>query len=302
LTILFLLLYIYYMQDWFDHSEKKIISCLESLKPNSIRYSQIREIFDEYRTAWNIPAKIRIREFIDTLLQKAILKENTFSFPGRVEKLFTWANIPLFEIVSSIKKEGYFSHLTAMYLHELTDQVPSTIYINVEQSMKSRESESGLSQDSIDRAFRNPVRVSKNFAVYQDKKIVILNGQYTNRLGVIENDTHAGKGLYFTNIERTLIDISVRPVYAGGVFEVLRAYERAKDRVSVNKLVATLEKMKFIYPYHQVVGFYLERGGYQSSQIDLLQRFDTQFNFYLAHNMTQRDYSPRWRLFFPKGL
>ena len=64
--------------------------------------------------------------------------------------------------------------------------------------------------------------------------------------------------LRFTNLERTLIDAAVRPVYAGGVFEVRKAYQLAKEKVSVNRLAALLQKLNYIYPYHQAIGFYLE--------------------------------------------
>lgn len=34
-------------------------------------------------------------------------------------------------------------------------------------------------------------------------------------------------------VERTLIDVAVRPTYGGGVRRVLAAYEAARDRVSI---------------------------------------------------------------------
>ena len=45
-------------------------------------------------------------------------------------------------------------------------------------------------------------------------------------------------GLAITNIERTLIDATVRPLYSGGVYEVFEAYRRAAEHISVNKLAA----------------------------------------------------------------
>ena len=83
----------------------------------------------------------------------------------------------------------------------------------------------------------------------------------TNNLGVIFFKDREGGSIPTTNIERTLIDIAVRPVYSGGVFEVLKAYKMAKDKVSINKLAAYLKKIGYVYPYHQVVGFYLEKSG-----------------------------------------
>ncbi len=60
---------------------------------------------------------------------------------------------------------------------------------------------------------------------------------------------------------------------------------------------------RYTYPYHQAIGFYLERsGGYSQSQLDLLRQFDIQYDFYLAHQMKEMDYNEKWRLFIPKGF
>jgi predicted transcriptional regulator of viral defense system len=112
-----------------------------------------------------------------------------------------------------------------------------------------------------------------------------------------------GEMIRVTDVERTLIDSTVRPVYAGGVFEVLNAYRLARPRVSVNKLAATLKKLDYIYPYHQVIGFYLEKTGvYKETSIALLQKFDFKYDFYLTHGMKETAYSEKWRLYFPKGF
>ncbi|MFC4275817.1 hypothetical protein [Achromobacter aloeverae] len=75
-----------------------------------------------------------------------------------------------------------------------------------------------------------------------------------------------------TNLERTLIDITVHPAYAGGVFEVLNAFQLAKEQVSVDALAAMMKVIGHTYPYHQAIGFYVERAGYRSSLLDLIRQ------------------------------
>jgi len=163
-----------------------------------------------------------------------------------------------------------------------------------------------LTQAAIDEAFKRPVRISNNAVDFEGRRIMLLNSAFTDELGVIDHMTQLEvKGnatVRVTNLERTLIDAAVRPAYSGGVFEVAKAFELAKDTLSVNALGAMLSKLSFIYPYHQAIGFYLERAGYRASLLDLLRRFPMQFDFYLTHEMAATRYEQGWRLHVPKGF
>jgi predicted transcriptional regulator of viral defense system len=189
-----------------------------------------------------------------------------------------------------------------MYLHELTEQIPKTLYLNSEQLPKY-SGDNNLSQESIDLAFKRPGRTSKNITSYDGYKICLLNGMYTGKLGVIEKIGPNGEEIFVTDVERTLIDIAVRSIYSGGVFEVLKAYKLARNQVSINKLSALLSKINFKYPYFQAIGFYLDKAGvYKESQIDLIRQTDLKYDFYLTHQMKEMEYSKKWQLYFPKGL
>jgi hypothetical protein len=173
--------------------------------------------------------------------------------------------------------------------------------LNFEQSKRS--SSSVLTQEAIDLAFRNFVRVSKNTAKYKEMNICLLNGMYTGRLGVTELIGDRGEKLQLTGVERTLIDAAVRPVYSGGVSEVISIYQVTRNRVSTKRLFDIFKKLNYVYPYHQVIGFYLEPAGvYEDKDINLFYSIDMPFNFYLTHKMGETSYSEKWRLYYPKEL
>jgi predicted transcriptional regulator of viral defense system len=241
-------------------------------------------------------------DFINYLVDKTKLKKHVFDFAYRPIVRYTWGNIPLYELILSLKPNSYLTHYTAIYFHNFTEQTPKTIYINVEQDRKPRP-KNALIQERIDAAFKRPTRLSNNVAEYQGRTIRMLNGMHTGNLGVIKTSGPDGGTLRITDVERTLVDITVRPEYAGGIHEVLKAYRLAKDKVSVNKLVATLKKINYVYPYQQAVGFYLDKASvYTQSQLDLVRRFEMKYNFYLVHEMKDYEYSQQWRLYYPKGF
>jgi hypothetical protein len=61
--------------------------------------------------------------------------------------------------------------------------------------------------------------------------------------------------------------------------------------------------MNFVYPYHQVVGFYLERAGvYDINSVNCLLDFGIKYDFYLVHGMDNPLYSEKWRLYYPANL
>lgn len=288
-------------------------SRIQIAKPDIIRYfsslskrifdqSEITDILQEQRDFWRLAQTMSRNEFVKFLTKNNQLKVVRLDFPHRAITKYLWGEVPLYELVLSLKPDCYLTHYTAMQYHQLTDQTPKIINVNAEQKEKPRYS-SQLEQGRIDYAFKKPTRLTNNVVEYEGYQIRLLNGLHTGNIGVVELPGPEGEKLRITEIERTLIDIAVRPEYSGGVFEVLQAYRRASDQVSINRLAALLKSINYVYPYHQAIGFYLELAGtYKKSQVDLLRKFEITHDFYLMHQIKEPEYSSQWRLYYPKGL
>lgn len=266
------------------------------------KHAQIGRILEENRGGWRLPQSLGLTGFIKYLIENSKLRKVQVRLPHRPETLYVWGRVSAFCMASSLKTNGYLSHYTAMQVHELTDQSPEVIYVNHEQRPQPRPV-GPLTQEAVDRAFRNKQRVSKNTAAMGRRKVCVVNGKNTGRYGVEEVEDRDGHPVQVTTLERTLVDIVVRPIYSGGVAEVLEAYRRAAERVQVNKLLATLRKMDFVYPYHQAIGFYMDKSGaYPEKRLALLEAERTDIDFYLTYSMGEAEYSERWGINFPSGL
>jgi hypothetical protein len=285
-----------------------ILKLFEEYPQKVLRQSDLARILTEHRGLWRLAQSTTTQNFIDFLLRSTKLSKIIFPFmqPYNREIRYTWGDVPFPHVMLSLKPHCHFSHYTAVQIHGLTEQVPKTTYLNFEQHLTSN-STGELSQQSIDTAFKRRVRITNYIAETNDFRVCLINGKNTGYLGVQDdapshNYDRRIPNVRVTNVERTLIDIAVRPVYSGGVDEVLKAYRLAEEKVSVNRLAAILQKLGFIYPYHQVIGFYLERAGYKLQLLDLFRRFPMQFDFYLTHQMLETEYIRDWRLHVPKDF
>jgi hypothetical protein len=275
---------------------------LESSSKKVYKRAELGSLLTRQRLSWNIFSSVGVNNFVQILLEKTELKKIELTFPNRNELRFLWKGASVYELALSLREDSYLSHSSAVYQLGLADNVPKDIYINYEQPKRANK-KNELSQEGIDAALQKPVRVTSNKAQHDDNTIWILNGMYTGCLGVIEIEGSNRERLLLTDIERTLIDIAVRPVYSGGVLKVFRAYQLAIGRVSVEKIEKTLRTMNHTYPYHQVVGFYLERAGTcDESSLARLSSFGLSFDFYLTHQMAETEYSKKWRLYYPAKL
>ncbi|MCX2861983.1 hypothetical protein OOZ63_09040 [Paucibacter sp. PLA-PC-4] len=282
-----------------------ILAFFSEVMPPILRERQIASALAQQRKGWRLAQSTTLTAFIEFLLKSGRLKRHKFDFPNRPETVYSWGTPPTMELLLHLKANSYFSHYTALRMHGLTEQVPKLVYISHERSTPPSTGDD-ITQAAIDKAFRQPARVSQNAVDFGELRIVLLNSANTGELGVVDQEHQQGEGpaakVRVTSIERTLIDAAVRPTYCGGVAEVAKAFELARGAFSVNALGAMLSKMGFTYPYHQAIGFYLERAGYRDGVVDIIRRFPMKHDFYLTHDMADTRYESAWRLHVPKSF
>lgn len=294
---------------------------IEEQSRNVYTKKEMADFLEKNAQRIEAPIRLSVQKFIDELAKVGALAEKEISAvtapkSSRVAaslrnegpaasyrsfKRLVTSKATALEVALSLRSGSYLSHATAVFIHGLTNEIPRTVYANKEQSEKPRP-DGELTQASIDRAFANEARTSNYIFEFEGTRIVLLSGKNTGRLEVSDLPSSTGQALSTTKLERTLIDIAVRPAYAGGPFQVLEAYRGARERVSVSTLVATLKKLDYVYPYHQSIGFYMQAAGYANAQLDRLRALGLKFNFYVSYRTRDAQYDSEWRVFHPAGL
>jgi hypothetical protein len=284
-------------------AKKDILAAFSQASQKIYSKTQLASVLRQNRHSWDLADTMNVTDFISFLTKHGDLRANKFrSETYKTEIIrYSWGKASILELAISIKPRAYLCHATAAMLHGLAKPDPKAIYLNVEQSPKLSNNGS-LTQEGINRAFSGKQRQSNLIYMCNGASVTMISGKNTNHLGVEERAGPASELLQITNLERTLIDIVVRPAYAGGASHVLDAYRIARNRMSVSKLLAILSKLDYVYPYHQPIGFLMQKAGYPEKSCAKLRELGLNHDFYLAHALRQPEYSTDWRLFYPKDL
>jgi len=278
------------IKSFFSKNVGRVVSTLE-----------LYNIIWTHSDQWGIATSLHHKKVTSQLVTKGIIKLIELEHPSKGnKKLYAphdWKDDP-FEIGMQITTDVYFTHYTAMVVHGLTDQIPKSYFVNYERPTPSIKAE--IDQEIIDENFSKPLKRSSNIYSYHDFKFYLLQGVHTGHLGVKDfgNDVKS----LCTDLERTLIDITVRPGYSGGVTEVLEAFTRAKETININQLVSYIKKIQHAYPYHQAIGFYMERAGYPESHLKLIKEIGINYKFYLSHGIRNPKFSSDWNIVYPNGF
>jgi hypothetical protein len=276
---------------------RRVLHDLDQYPLRSFSPEQLQALHTVNRGSWEAPR--RLRDFEAELASAGVRSVRLAANDYHPFTRYVLPATSAYEVALSLRPRSFFSHGTAAFLHRLIGK-PANIYVNKEQSPKSPRKDQALSQEAVDRAFQGPQRVSHWIVKFRGQPIVLLSGQHTDEYAVSDLEAF-GRKFRVTSLERTLVEMTVRPSYADGPSTVLHAFRAARSRLSVRRLLAVLERFDYFYPFHQVIGFYLQHAGFPDKDHRQFRR-ELSVTFYLAHGMKNPQYDRHWRLHYPKGL
>src|ERR1017187_4612713 len=140
-----------------DTAAPQVFLYFDELPTKVYRRTDLARHLGEHGDEWGLPVAFSTQRFIRFLVEAGRLSEVVFSFPPpyKREVRYMWGEVSLYDVAQTLKPNSYFSHYTAIKFHGLTEQLPKTAYLNVEQ-LNPGVATGPLTQKAIDTAFRKP--------------------------------------------------------------------------------------------------------------------------------------------------
>jgi len=265
--------------------------------------AELALILDEMRHEWRLPTAVSLADLVHFLEAEQILIRVDFPILSQHYTRYCTNEATPYQLALSLRPGSFFSHQTALYFHGLTCNAPETVYVNKEQKGTGKNSDGKLTQGAIHTAFSKPPRTSRSITSYNGVSLCLLSAKNTQNLRIVKRYHPRHGNVRFTDLERTLVESAVRPFYSGGALGVLCGYRLAAPRISPEALLSTLLELDYTYPYHQSIGFYLERSGcFSPGALECFRSPGLNYGFYLEHQIEEPAYSDTWRVYYPREL
>lgn len=286
---------------------------------NVLNSTSIRQIYKALYKSGHLLQKASLSSFREYLLSpEADLFKELHLFredDGKEIVRFIPRNLPVspYAVALSLFPHAYLSHYSALYLHELTLNVPKPIYVK-SRRMRDRSyppEQGDLTQAKLDSAYSVQARTTKNIYTFDYEgttyEVYLLEKSAEVDKGIIKISTpHAPIDVPISSIEKTLIECTIKPNYSGGVGEVLNAFRRARGTLKVLRMMQLLKDGHYLFPYEKNILFYMDRAGYSQQQKTLVRersRSDKKgLVTYLEKNMHEKLLDPDIGIYYPKVM
>ena len=298
-------------QSWY----REAVHAIAATHRHVFSKGELQKLLDTLKEAGAVPTRISLRRFMDVLESEVGLREHVISAahvagasdpPYRPFRRHLLGTASPEEVSLSLRPRSYLSHASALRAHGIPTAPELPVFANQEQRPKPTPN-GDLTQAAINRAFQNGPRISQYVFEYQGTQLALLAGKNTGNYRVTEvrHPEHVAP-LLVADLPRTLVDIAVRPAYAGGPLHVLHAYRHVVDRIGGERLVAelceTLDALRHVYPYHQALGYYLMRAEVNAKHLIPLRNRGAAYDFYLCNRIADPVYIPSWSIYVPRDL
>lgn len=249
------------------------------------------------------------------LFEKSIINEINFKIDEKKISLFS--NQPKkvldIHILHFFLEDFILSYQTSCYLNNLIDNPGKYVYVTKLSSKTKNQKLSNsnyhdkkLNQQNINNSFKKSMRKSNNVKTLSLKStsynvLFIGSRNNTNTSDYTINLKDSNFNIYYTNLEKTLFDVTVRPSYLDNPLDLIKIYKNAKGKIDIDILKKLLADSNFLYPYHQSIGFLLELTGHKEAHYKYFNELPIYNDFFIFYNsdIEKMEYNKKWNIYYP---
>ncbi|MFT7824453.1 MAG: hypothetical protein ABXS92_06780 [Sulfurimonas sp.] len=237
---------------------------------------------------------ISARRFFDLLQERLGLRTYSVS-SERINKVrySLFQDINVYDFVNSFERHGFFSMSSALNIQGYSDQKSEFIFYAKEQSPKHNLSDDALTQEAIDHAYRKEYRYTSSIASYDGKYIVYLTPKHTDRFEIIKHN-----GYDVSSIHRAFVEMIMHVQYFKNFEDVIKIFQPLKEKLDPKKIFQVVEAFDPIYPYFQLIGFSLEKVGFDKDELILFKYQVSDLNFYTQKGKDAYHFNTRWNIYY----
>ena len=255
---------------------------------------ELNLLLNRLKTKRLIAQDVSSRKFFDLLQNR--LKLRTYSvFSEKINKVrYTlYPDISIYDFVSTFEKQGFFSMTTALNIQRLTNQKDNFVFFSKELSLKNYSKNNSLSQKDIDQAYQKEYRFTRSIASYEDKHIIYLTPKNTNRFEVIEYDGYA-----VSSVHRAFVEMIMNVQYFKNFDTVIKIFKPLKNKLNPKRVFDVVKSFDPVYPYYQLMGFSLDRVGFDKKNLILFKERVTNLRFYTEKNRHKYSFDAYWSIYY----
>ena len=279
-------------RDLFSKNIETIKDLLREKKLYSLK--DLNVILNHLKIKRLVAQDLSLRRFFDLLQNRLGLKTYSVSSEKINKVRYTlYSDIDIYDFVSTFEKQGFFSMTTALNIQRLSNQKENFVFFSKELSSKNSSVHNELSQKDIDLAYQKEYRFTRSISPYEDKHIIYLTPKNTNRFEVIEYDGYA-----VSSVHRAFVEMLMNVQYFKNFDTVIDIFKPLKDNLNTKRVFDVIKSFDPIYPYFQLVGFSLERIGFDKSKLLLFKEYVTDLRFYTEKNKDKYSFDSYWNIYY----
>ncbi len=279
-------------RDLFSKNIETIKDLLQEKKIYSLK--DLNLLLDRLKMKKLIAQDVSSRRFFDLLQNRLGLKTYSVSSEKINKVRYTlYPDINIYDFVSTFEKKGFFSMTTALNIQQLSNQKDNFVFFSKELSLKNYFGNTLLIQKDIDHAYQKEYRFTRSIASYEDKHIIYLTPKNTNRFEVIEYD-----GYDVSSIHRAFVEMIMNVQYFKNFDTVIKIFKPLKDKLDPKRVFDVVRAFDPIYPYYQLVGFSLDRVGFDKKNLVLFKKHIGDLRFYTEKNKHEYSFDNYWNIYY----